>query len=43
MGEIANEFGRDINFGHYKYDISNIQSDIDIGKTSLEVIVEYFK
>ena len=43
MGEIANEFGRDINFGHYKYDISNIQSDIDIGKTSLEVIMEYFK
>ena len=41
MKEIAEKFNKKINFGNFKYDI-NVESDIDIGRTSFEILKEHF-
>lgn len=41
MKEIAEIFNKKINFGDFKYNI-NVESDINIGRTSFEVLKEYF-
>jgi dTDP-4-dehydrorhamnose reductase len=42
MKEMAKLFNKNIKFGNYHYDVSQIKSDIDIGRTSEEVIKKYF-
>ena len=42
MGEISKIYNKKINFGKWKYDIGNLETDIDIKKTSLEVLEQYF-
>ena len=41
MKEVAEKFNKEINFGHFKYDI-NVESDNDIGRTSYEILKEHF-
>jgi hypothetical protein len=41
MKEIAEKFNKEINFGHFEYGI-NVESDIDIGRTSFEILKEHF-
>ena len=41
--ETAELFNSDTKFGHYHYDVGNLQSDIDIGKTSKEILKEFFE
>jgi nucleoside-diphosphate-sugar epimerase len=41
MKEIAEKFNKEINFGNFKYEI-NVESDIDIGRTSFEILKEHF-
>ena len=41
--ETAKLFNSDTKFGHYHYDVGNLQSDIDIGKTSEEILKEFFE
>ena len=38
----AELFNSDTKFGTYHYDVGNLQSDIDIGKTSEEILKEFF-
>jgi nucleoside-diphosphate-sugar epimerase len=40
MKEIAEKFNKEINFGNFKYEI-NVESDIDIGRTSFEILKEH--
>ena len=41
MKEIAEKYNKKINFGNFKYEI-NVESDIDIGRTSFEILKEHF-
>jgi len=41
MKEVAEKYNKKINFGNFKYDI-NVESDIDIGRTSFEILKEHF-
>jgi dTDP-4-dehydrorhamnose reductase len=40
--ETAELFNSDTKFGTYHYDVGDLQSDIDIGKTSKEILKEFF-
>ena len=40
--ETAKLFNSDTKFGTYHYDVGDLQSDIDIGKTSKEILKEFF-
>ena len=40
--ETAELFNSDTKFGSYHYDVGEIKSDIDVGKTSKEILKEFF-
>ena len=40
--ETAELFNSSTKFGNYHYDVGEIKSDIDIGKTSREILREFF-
>jgi nucleoside-diphosphate-sugar epimerase len=42
MKETVELFNKNINFGNYNYDTGKIESDIDTGKTSKEILLEVF-
>jgi hypothetical protein len=42
MEEVANLYNKKIKYGKFNYNVGDIKSDIDIGKTSEETLLKVF-